>query len=35
MDEEIKKVFFSGPTVSFLSVRKVNSYLVRAELYTL
>ena len=33
MDEEIKKMFFPGPMVSFPSARKVNSYLVRAKLY--
>ena len=32
MDEEVKKVFYPGPMVSFRSARKVSNYLVRAEL---
>ena len=33
MDEEVKKVFYPGPMVSFESARKVSSYLVRATVY--
>ena len=35
MDEEVKKVFYPGPMVSFRSARKVSSYLVRAKVYPL
>ena len=35
MDEEAKKVFYPGPTVSFRSARKVSNYLVRAKVYHL
>ena len=35
MDEEVKKVFYPGPMVSFRSARKVSSYLVRAKVYHL
>ena len=35
MDEEVKKVFYPGPVVSFRSARKVSSYLTRAEAYPL
>ena len=33
MDEEVKKVFFPRPMVSFRSARKVSSYLVGAKVY--
>ena len=33
MNEEAKKVFTPGPMISFRSVRKLSSYLVRAKLY--
>ena len=33
MNEEAKKVFTPGPMISFLSARKLSSYLVRAKLY--
>ena len=33
MDEEVKKVFYPGPMVSFRGARKVSSYLVRAKVY--
>ena len=35
MDEEVKKVFTSGPMVSFRSSRKLSSYVVRAKLYSI
>ena len=35
IDEEVKKVFYRRPMVSFRSVRKVSSYLVRAKVYPL
>ena len=35
MDEEVKKVFYPGPMVSFRSAWKVSSYLVRAKMYPL
>ena len=35
MDEEVKKVFYLGPMVSFESARKVSSYLLRATVYPL
>ena len=35
MDEEVKKVFYPGPIVSFQSARKVSSCLVRAKVYPL
>ena len=34
MDKEVKKVFTPRPMVSFRSAHKLNSYLVRAKLYT-
>ena len=34
-DKEVKNVFLVAPIVSFKSVRKLNSYLVRAKLYPL
>ena len=33
MDEEVKKVFYPRPMVSFRSARKVSSYLVGARVY--
>ena len=33
MNEELKHIFTPGPTVSFRSSKKINSYLVRATLY--
>ena len=35
MNQEVKNVFTPGPIVSYRSARKINSYLVRAKLYTL
>ena len=35
MDEEVKKVFYPGPMVSFRSARKVSSYRVKAKVYPL
>ena len=35
MNEELKNLFLPEPMVSFRSVRKLNSYLVRAKLYPL
>ena len=35
MDEEVKKVFYPGPMVSFPRARKVSSYLIRAKVYLL
>ena len=35
MDEEVKKVFYPRPMVSFRSARKVSSYLVEAKVYPL
>ena len=34
-DEEVKKVFSSGPLVSFRSTRNLKSYLVRSKIYPL
>ena len=33
MNEELKRLFTPGPMVSFITSRKISSYLVRAELY--
>ena len=33
MNEQAKKVFTTGPMISFCSGRKLSSYLVRAKLY--
>ena len=33
MDEEVKRVFTSGPMILFRSSRKLSSHLVRAKLY--
>ena len=35
LDENAKKVFMTGPMVTFHSSRKLSSYLVRAKLYPL
>ena len=35
MNQETKKVFSPRPIVSFMSPRKISSYLVRAKLYPL
>ena len=35
MNEECKRIFTSGPMVSFRGTRKISSYLVRAKLYPL
>ena len=35
MDEEVKKVFYPEPMVSFRSFRIVSGYLVRAKVYPL
>ena len=35
MNDEVKKVFSSKPMISFRSARKLSSYLVRAELYSI
>ena len=35
MDEELKKVFYPGPMISFRSARKVSSYLLGAKVYPL
>ena len=35
MDEEVTKVFYLEPMVSFRSAKKVSSYLLRAKVYPL
>ena len=35
MNEEVKHVFLPGPMVSFRSVNKSSSYLVRSQIYPL
>ena len=35
MNEDVKSVFTRAPMISFLSARKLSSYLVRAKLYPL
>ena len=35
MNQEVKNVFTPGPIVSYISARKISSYLVTAKLYPL
>ena len=35
MDQEAQRVFMPGPMITFLSARKLSSYLLRVKLYPL